>query len=111
MADPDKPTHVYLIDGSGYIFRAFHALPPMTRPDGTPVNAVYGFSNMLLKLLGETDADCVAVIFDPKRANFRTEIYADYKANRSDPPDELIPQFALIMEATRAFNLPAIEQE
>ncbi len=105
------PRHVYLVDGSGYIFRAFHALPPMTRPDGTPVNAVYGFTNMLLKLLGETDADCVAVIFDAGRATFRNEIYPQYKAQRPDPPDELIPQFGLIREATRAFNLPCIEQE
>jgi DNA polymerase-1 len=104
------PQHVYLVDGSGYIFRAFHALPPMTRPDGTPVNAVYGFTNMLLKLLGETDADCVAVIFDAGRSSFRNELYSKYKAQRPDPPDELIPQFALIHEATRAFNLPCIEQ-
>ena len=70
------PRHVYLVDGAGYIFRAFHALPPMTRPDGTPVNAVYGFTNMMLKLLSETDADCVAVIFDAARETFRNKIYA-----------------------------------
>ena len=104
-----KPRHVYLVDGSGYIFRAFHALPPMTRPDGTPVNAVYGFTNMLLKLISESDADYIAVIFDAARATFRNEIYPEYKAHRPPPPEELIPQFALIREAARAFNVPAIE--
>src|SRR5687768_17712340 len=74
-----KPKHVYLIDGSGYIFRAFHALPPLTRSDGTHVNAVLGFTNMLLKLLDETDADHIGVIFDAGRATFRNEIYAEYK--------------------------------
>jgi len=105
------PRHVYLVDGSGYIFRAFHALPPLNRPDGTPVNAVLGFTNMLMKLLGETDADSIAVIFDAARRNFRNEIYADYKGHRPEPPAELIPQFALIHDATRAFNLPAIQME
>src|SRR5579875_2535244 len=109
-AEGFKPRHVYLVDGSGYIFRAFHALPPMTRPDGTPVNAVYGFTTMMLKLLAETDADCIAVIFDAGRAMFRNEIYSAYKSHRPEPPDELVPQFALIREATRAFNLPCIEQ-
>ncbi|HLI10958.1 MAG TPA: DNA polymerase I [Alphaproteobacteria bacterium] len=109
-AEGFKPRHVYLVDGSGYIFRAFHALPPMTRPDGTPVNAVYGFTTMMLKLLAETDADCIAVIFDAGRATFRNEIYSAYKSHRPEPPDELVPQFALIREATRAFNLPCIEQ-
>jgi len=103
--------HLYLIDGSGYIFRAFHALPPMTRPDGTPVNAVYGFTNMLIKLLADTEAEGLAVIFDAGRRSFRNEIYEPYKANRPDPPEELIPQFGLIREATRAFNVPCIEQE
>jgi DNA polymerase I len=104
-----QPKHVYLVDGSGYIFRAYHALPPLTRADGTPVNAVLGFTTMLMKLISETDADHIAVIFDAARAGFRNEIYADYKANRPPPPEELIPQFALIREATRAFNLPSIE--
>ena len=103
--------HLYLIDGSGYIFRAFHALPPMTRPDGTPVNAVYGFTNMLIKLLADTETEGLAVIFDAGRKSFRNEIYEPYKANRPDPPEELIPQFGLIREATRAFNVPCIEQE
>ena len=101
--------HLYLIDGSGYIFRAFHALPPMTRPDGTPVNAVYGFTNMLIKLLADTDAAGIAVIFDAGRKTFRNDIYPEYKAHRPPPPEDLIPQFALIREATRAFNVPCIE--
>jgi len=105
------PRHVYLVDGSGYIFRAFHALPPLTRPDGTPVGAVLGFTNMLMKLLAETDADHIAVIFDAARRNFRNDIYPDYKGTRPDTPPELIPQFALIHEATRAFNVPAIQME
>ncbi len=103
--------HVYLVDGSGYIFRAFHALPPMTRPDGTPVNAVFGFTNMLSKLVQDTEAEYMAVVFDTSRKTFRSEIYGDYKAHRPPPPDDLIPQFALIREATRAFNLPSIEME
>src|SRR3972149_118364 len=104
-----KTPQIYLIDGSGYIFRAFHALPPLTRPDGTPVGAVFGFTQMLMKLIEDTDADAVAVIFDAARATSRNEIYPAYKANRPEPPDELIPQFALVREATRAFNLPAVE--
>jgi DNA polymerase-1 len=101
--------HLFLIDGSGFIFRAFHALPPLTRPDGTPVGAVYGFTQMILKLLEDTDADAVAVVFDAGRKTFRNKMYPDYKANRPPPPDDLIPQFALVREATRAFNLPALE--
>jgi DNA polymerase-1 len=111
MSDSTPPKHVYLVDGSGFIFRAFHGLPPMTRPDGTPVNAVYGFVTMLMKLLSETDADHIAIIFDAKRKNFRNEIYPEYKAHRPPPPDELIPQFALIHDAVEAFNLPAIRME
>ncbi|HVZ02065.1 MAG TPA: DNA polymerase I [Dongiaceae bacterium] len=106
-----KPKHVYLVDGSGYIFRAFHALPPLTRSDGTPTNAVLGFTNMIWKLLAETDADHIAVIFDAGRKTFRDRIYKEYKAHRPEPPDELIPQFGLIREATRAFGLPSIEME
>ena len=105
----DAPRHVYLIDGSGFIFRAFHALPPMTRSDGTPINAVLGFTNMLWKILRETDADYLAVIFDTSRKTFRSEIYPAYKAHRPEAPEELIPQFPLIRDATRAFNLPSIE--
>jgi DNA polymerase-1 len=101
--------HLYLVDGSGFIFRAFHALPPLTRADGTPVGAVLGFCNMLMKLLDGTDCDGVAVIFDSARKTFRNEIFKDYKAHRPEPPPELIPQFALVRQATEAFNVPAIE--
>ncbi|MGE4219216.1 MAG: 5'-3' exonuclease H3TH domain-containing protein, partial [Alphaproteobacteria bacterium] len=101
--------HLYLVDGSGFIFRAYHALPPMTRPDGTPVNAVYGFCNMLMKLLRETDADHLAVIFDASRETFRNDLYPQYKAHRPDTPEELVPQFPLIRAAVEAFNIPCIE--
>ena len=101
--------HLYLVDGSGYIFRAFHALPPMTRSDGTPTNAVFGFSSMLMKLMEDAGADHLAVIFDAGRETFRNKIYGQYKAHRPEPPEELIPQFALIREAVRAFNVPCIE--
>ena len=100
---------VYLVDGSGYIFRAFYGLPPMTNPDGVPVNAVFGFSKMLAKLMSDAGTRRFAVIFDTARVSFRNDIFPDYKANRSEPPEELVPQFALIREATRAFNIPCIE--
>lgn len=103
--------HIYLIDGSGYIFRAFYGIPPMTRPDGTPVNAVFGYTNMLIKLLADHESDGFAVIFDAGRESFRNEFYPEYKAQRPDAPEELIPQFGLIREATRAFNLPSIEMK
>ncbi|MGQ9368448.1 DNA polymerase I [Azospirillum sp. A39] len=102
---------LYLVDGSGFIFRAFHALPMLTRPDGTPVNAVLGFTNMLMKLLADLHAEAVAVVFDAKRENFRNAIYEAYKAQRPEPPEELRPQFALIREATDAFCLPCLELE
>jgi len=105
------PRHVFLVDGSGFIFRAFHALPPMTRPDGTPVNAVYGFTTMLMKLLQDTDADRVAVIFDKSQRTFRNDLYPAYKAHRPDPPEDLVPQFGLVRDATRALNVPAVEME
>ncbi len=110
-AAPADGGALYLVDGSGFIFRAFHALPMLTRPDGTPVNAVLGFTNMLTKLLADLKAEAVAVVFDAKRENFRNAIYADYKANRPEPPEELKPQFALIREATEAFCLPCLEME
>lgn len=103
--------HLFLVDGSGYIFRAFHALPPLTRSDGTPVNAVLGFCNMIHRLNRDSECDAIAVIFDTARTTFRNEIYGDYKANRPPPPEELVPQFALIREATRAFGLPSVELE
>ena len=98
-----------LVDGSGYIFRAYHALPPLTRRDGTPVGAVYGFTTMLLRLRETYKHDMLAVIFDAGRQTFRSEFYPEYKANRSETPDDLIPQFPLVREATRALNIPAIE--
>src|SRR3546814_1670994 len=85
-------SHLYLVDGSGYIFRAYHALPPMSRPDGTPVNAVFGFSSMLVRLIDDLDADHLAVIFDADRHNFRNEIYPAYKAQRPEAPEDLVPQ-------------------
>ena len=100
-----------LIDGSAYIFRAFHALPPMTRKDGTPVNAVYGFTNMVMKLVDDLAPDHVIVVLDQARENFRNQIYPEYKANRGETPEELIPQFPLIREATVALNLPMAEHE
>jgi DNA polymerase-1 len=110
-----KGDHVFLVDGSGYIFRAYHALPPLTRKsDGLQVNAVLGFCNMLWKLLKEMKpADKpthLAVVFDKSEKTFRTEMYAEYKANRDAPPDDLIPQFPLIRDAVRAFEIPCLEQ-
>jgi DNA polymerase-1 len=104
-----EPLHLILIDGSGFIFRAYHAIPPMNRPDGTQVNAVYGFTNMLSRLLKDHVGTHFAVIFDAGRTTFRNRLYADYKAHRPPPPDDLIPQFALVREATGAFGVPAIE--
>ncbi len=111
-----KGSHVYLIDGSGYIFRAFHALPPLTRPsDGLPVGAVHGFCAMLWKLLRETKASeaptHIAVIFDAGRETFRNAIYPKYKAQRPPPPEELVPQFPLIRDAVKAFNVACIERD
>lgn len=102
---------IYLVDGSGYIFRAFHALPPLTRPDGTPIGAVLGFTNMLIKLLKEKSPDYLVVVFDAARENFRNEIYPLYKANRQETPPELIPQFSLIRQACEAFDVPYVEKE
>jgi DNA polymerase I len=105
--------HLYLVDGSSYIFRAYHRLPPLTDPEGTPVGAVYGYTTMLWKLAADLDEaegpTHLAVILDAGSVSFRNEIYADYKANRPDPPEDLIPQFPLIRDATRAFSLPCIE--
>jgi DNA polymerase I len=102
-------SHVYLIDGSGFIFRAYHALPPLTRSDGTPVGAVLGFCNIILKLLETNQIDYMAVVFDTARRNFRHDFYPEYKANRAEPPEDLVPQFSLIREACKAFHLPSIE--
>lgn len=100
---------VVLIDGSGYIYRAFYALPPMTRGDGTPVNAVYGFCAMLMKLIKEMPADYLAVMFDTSRQTFRMEIYPDYKGTRKETPEELIPQFPLLRQAVDAFGIAQAE--
>ncbi|MCC6717173.1 MAG: DNA polymerase I [Acetobacteraceae bacterium] len=110
--EPDQPPpHLILIDGSGFIFRAYHALPPMTRPDGTPVNAVFGFSNMLSRLLKDHVGTHFAVIFDAGHLTFRNRLYDQYKAQRPEPPEDLRPQFALVRDATRAFGVPSIELE
>ena len=112
----DKNAHVVLVDGSGYIFRAYHALPPLTRrTDGLVIGAVAGFSNMLFKLLREQTGAArpthFAVIFDAKGKTFRSDIYPQYKAHRPPAPDDLIPQFPLTRDATKAFGALAIEQE
>ncbi len=108
--------HVYLVDGSGYIFRAYHALPPLTRPsDGLPVGAVHGFCGMLWKLLRETGELAppthMAVVFDYSAKTFRNDLFEGYKANRTEPPGDLIPQFPLVRDAVRAFNVACIELE
>jgi DNA polymerase I len=107
--DAGDKLHLILVDGSGYIFRAFHALPPMTRPDGTPVNAVFGYTNMLARLLKDHVGSHLAVVFDAGRTTFRNRMYDRYKAQRPEPPPELVPQFALVRDATTAFGVPAIE--
>ncbi len=117
MSKVSKKKNYYLIDGSGYIFRAYYALPPLSRKsDGLPTGAVAGFCNMLFKLLEDAKSSDnkskpthFAVIFDSARKNFRNEIYSEYKANRSDAPDDLIPQFDYIRKSVEAFNLPSIE--
>ena len=111
----DENSHPYLVDGSGYIFRAYHALPPLTRTDGTPVGAVQGFCNMLWKLLedlkGEDAPSHLAVIFDHSGKSFRNEMYDQYKAHRPPAPEDLVPQFSIIRDATRAFGTPCVELE
>ena len=117
MSKIQKNDHYYLIDGSGYIFRAYYALPPLTRKsDGLPTGAVSGFCSMLFKLLEDSKSDKnlqkpthFAVIFDSARKTFRNEIYSDYKANRAEAPDDLAPQFDYIRKSVLAFNLPSVE--
>ena len=106
-----KHNRLILIDGSGYIFRAYYALPPMSRKDGTPVNAVFGFTNMLVKLIEDYRKEKLIVVFDAARENFRNKIYKDYKANRGETPEDLIPQFKLIKNCVKAFNIPQLELE
>ena len=105
------PKKICLVDGSGYIFRAFYGLPPMTSPSGVPVNAVYGFTNMFLKLTNKIDCDYNLVLFDAKRQNFRNDFYPEYKATRKDTPEDLIPQFPIIREAVSALKLNQLEME
>src|SRR4051812_11200644 len=112
---PGKGDHIFLVDGSSYIFRAYHALPPLNRKsDGLQVNAVLGFCNMLWKLLRDMPEDNrpthLAIVFDKSEVTFRNKLYPDYKAHRPPAPDDLIPQFPLIREAVRAFDLPCLEQ-
>ena len=114
MSSIKKTDHYYLIDGSGYIFRAYYALPPLSRKsDGLPVGAVNGFCNMLYKLIEDTNTKIkpshIAVIFDSARKTFRNDIYNEYKANRGDPPEDLIPQFKIIKESVKAFGIQSIE--
>jgi len=110
-----QQSHLYLVDGSSYIFRAYHRLPPLTDPEGTPVGAVYGYTTMLWKLADDLDKaegpTHLAVILDAGSKTFRNDIYPEYKANRPPPPEDLRPQFPLIRDATRAFSLPCIEEQ
>ena len=114
MNDLNSGKHLILVDGSGFIFRAYHALPPLRKSDGTPTGAVSGYCNMLFKLINELKefkATHIAVIFDHKEKTFRSNIYPDYKANRPPPPEDLVPQFQLIRDATEAFGFLAIEKK
>ncbi len=111
---PDDENELYLVDGSGFIFRAYFAMTysgrgDMTNPEGVPVSAVFGFTQMLIKLLNDYHAPYIAVIFDPPGGSFRNDLYEEYKANRDAPPEDLVPQFPLVRDATRAFDIPAIE--
>jgi len=116
-AESSQPAknHLYLVDGSAFIFRAYYSLPPLTNPDGVPVGAVSGYTNMLWKLTNDLNAadgpTHFAVVLDKSGTSFRNEIYSEYKANRPEPPEDLVPQFPLIRDATRAFSLPMIEEE
>ena len=112
---PEPQPHLYLVDGSSYIFRAYHRLPPLTNRHGQPAGAVYGYTAMLWKLadgLNKADGPThMAVILDASSHTFRNEMYAEYKAHRPPPPEDLVPQFPLIRTATRAFGIPCIETE
>jgi len=109
LAEVDPGRHLILVDGSGYIFRAFHALPPMTNPAGVPVNAVFGFTQMLANFLSKHAGSHIAVVFDASRSTFRNQLYPEYKAQRPEAPPELAPQFALIRDATDAFCVARVE--
>ena len=103
--------NLFLIDGSGFIFRAFYALPPLTNPKGIPINAVYGYCNMILNIYEKFRPEQIIVVFDTKKKTFRSDIYKEYKSNRTEPPDELIPQFSLIRDATDALQIPRVEMD
>lgn len=107
----NKHNRLILIDGSAYIFRAYYGLPPMNRADGTPINAVFGFTNMLVKLVEDYKEEKMVVVFDAARENFRNKIFKEYKANRGETPEDLIPQFQIIRDCVDAFNIPQIEIE
>src|SRR3569832_657121 len=126
MPDATTPTaqttatpHLYLVDGSSYIFRAYHRLPPLTTRHGQPAGAVYGYTTMLWKLAGDLSRSSkqdggpthMAVILDASESTFRNQMYDQYKAHRPPPPEDLVPQFPLIRTATRAFSIPCIEEE
>lgn len=106
-----SPKKLVLIDGYGFVFRAYHSMPPLTSPDGMPVGAVFGFTNMITKLIAAHDADYMALILDAGSKTFRNEIYSDYKANRPPAPEDLIPQFPLIRKVAEAVNIPAVEMQ
>src|SRR6478735_7044551 len=115
---PDAQPHLYLVDGSSYIFRAYHRLPPLTNRHGTPAGAVYGYTTMLWKLAGalsrgskqDGSSTHMAVILDASESTFRNQMYDQYKAHQPPPPEDLVPQFPLIRVATRAFSIPCIEE-
>ena len=104
-------SRLILVDGSGYIFRAYYALPPMNNSKGIPTNAVYGFCNMMLRLIDEHPNDKILIILDAGKNTFRNTLYPEYKANRSEAPEDLIPQFGIIREAIDAFGLDVIEKK
>jgi len=106
---PDNPPRLFLIDGSSYIFRAFFAIPPLSNPAGLPTNAIFGFTNILLKLLKQHRPEYVVVALDAGRKTFRNEMLADYKGNRPEAPAELIPQFPYFRKVLDALNLPLLE--
>ncbi len=109
MSEKPQRARLIIVDAPGYVYRAFFALPPMTRPDGTPINAVYGFCNMMLKLLEQYPGDDIVVVFDAAGPTFREEVYEEYKAHREPPPPEMEVQFPLVREAAEAFDLPVLE--
>jgi len=106
----DQPQQLFLIDGSSYIYRAYYAIRHLSNSKGEATNAIYGFTNMLLKVVRELNPDHLAVVFDSKGPTFRKEIYTEYKANRSAMPDDLVPQIPVIKEVVKGFNMPAIEE-